>query len=339
MPSLCFPQLQRIVAILLVLCSVKSLPLDFEVKTLTGRNKAIRMSSLTPRPMSMAALGDDAEAGASPSQPSLGMFLRVVPSEAPAGLTHHTANLQAALRLARAMGRVLILPRWHLDGLHNHGRGIMSDLSMYYNLSVLKPWAQMTNEVLPAVRNVQELSLAFIVRQMPIYQRYQATSKLYPWSRSWPPLLKDHHSAPLIRLASDILANITSRSDLVAVHIRRGDKLSITAAATTPQSVHDAVLRAATISGVILRHVWLATNDEDPLYLDALLSPDLWKSSRFKAFSMRSFKSLSMLSLDDNFAAFCVERVIIAKARVRVSTFKVDSAFYTTSLSNISGWQ
>lgn len=130
----------------------------------------------------------------------------------------------------------------------------------------------------------------------------------------------------LVQMAEAMAARIPANA--AWVHVRRGDRLNQTAAATTPENIRRILQKTAPET----RAVYVATNEADGGFFAPL-------AEHYRLFRMADFESFNALGMEDNYKLFLVEQAFGGLFPVRISTFKTGGNHFHSSLCELPGWQ
>ena len=254
-----------------------------------------------------------------------------------AGISHQLSNLQAMLKEACLCGRRLLLPRFHLAGHHNCGRGLRSTLAEYYEMGSARVAGErvevvesvaMGGGVIPVVpagedlRGRPEPVLCKDVSRLGLVR--VALQKVYP---GFTALRAEVDIHPALRAVAERAAGwITPQA--VWVHVRRGDLRHRTARATAPENIRRVVATVAPEA----RALYIATNEPAPGFFDPL-------RAHYEVAGLREFPEFRQLAQEDNYRLFLVEQVFSRFFPVRISTFRTPGDWFHAALCEARGWQ
>lgn len=255
-----------------------------------------------------------------------------------AGISHQKSNLTAMLKEAAICGRDLLVPKFRLAGSHNHGRTVVTQMAEYFDFSkvtvegkpvgILLSVPASFSDTAVCVRSNEPLNgraEGMIAKEMkgvglvrlPLESTYAGFSKMSVEIPTHP---------SLVRMAEAMAARIPANA--AWVHVRRGDRLNQTAAATTPENIRRVLQKTAPDT----RAVYVATNETDGCFFAPL-------AEHYRLFRMEDFEPFKALGMEDNYKLFLVEQAFGALFPVRISTFKTGGNHFHGSLCELPGWQ
>ena len=236
-----------------------------------------------------------------------------------AGLSHHLSNLYSFLNLSKQLGKIPILPKFYLTGLHNNNKEIRADFTKYLEIpsNILKE--------LPKDVHKNDIEIYLPKNKLIRFDNYYIKNnpKKYYTKFIW--------NKNIYKKAQNVLENL--ETPIVCMHIRRGDMIKV-----KKKLIHDTSIN--NILGVLnkikkekkFKTVYIMTNEKDKKYFDIL-------KRKFNIKLFEDFPELKRIENDDNYELFCIEKCILELSDIRVSTFKTDNIYYQYYLSNESGFQ
>lgn len=261
--------------------------------------------------------------------------LVVLNLEAFAGLSHQTSNLTALLQLALHLNARLVVPHFGLSGFHDKGRTRKSQLREYYDF-------QASRAVRVADGSSVPLDVAFgagdapkllldcggcppggLVRKLP---QVEPVVRQAEWriELSW---------AKELRALGEAIAPLFGKA-YACVHVRRTDRITSARydSDTSPPNILATLDRLELPSGCA---VYIMTDESQRSFFDGLKS-----APNYRCFLKHDIELLHQLGQVDNYKLFAVEKVLMEKARWRVSTFKTESTLsYAAYLHDAAGVQ
>lgn len=238
-----------------------------------------------------------------------------------AGLSHLRSNLNTILKEAYFNNKILIIPDFNLSALHNNNKKITSNLSKYYDYSRLK----INNKKYKVILDSSDIdnSLVEIIKltnQLSNHDKriFHSKKKLeidLPFNKN------------IINTAQTVIDKLNK---YICIHIRRGDMLRFKKNLNNDTS-------SKNIINILNKYKWkdniyIMTNEKNLSIFDELKSkyPN-------QVYFYQDFNNLR--KINDNYYLFCIEKVIMNNANVKISTFKTNNSFYDDYLSNQSGFQ
>ena len=255
-----------------------------------------------------------------------------------AGISHQKSNLTAMIREASLSGRELLVPHFHLAASHNDGRALVSQLDEYFDFNRTQAAGQpfRLHTSVPANTAKDARSVArheslmgrteeVIAKEMKgVSLVRKPLEPIYKGFGSLPVEIPTHPA--IVRIAQSAAARIPG--DAAWVHVRRGDRLERTAAATSPENIRRVI--EAVSPGT--RTIYLATNERDPGVFRPL-------ESHYQVLYPEDFEAFRELRAEDNYRLFLAEQSFGSWFPIRISTFKVPGSYFHGSLCGIAGWQ
>ena len=265
-------------------------------------------------------------------------FLTYTGFQASVGISHQKSNLTAMLKEAALSGRELIVPHFHLTGAHNRGRPLVSQLAEYFDFSqaavagISVPISTCALREGAAAATRVAMSESLIGRTEKLIVKDAAGEGLlrlpleavYRGFAALPVRLPTHPA--LTGLAAALALEIPAHA--AWVHVRRGDALDRTAAATSPENIRRVLQAAAPATEAI----YLATDERQPGFFAPL-------AAFYRVMLMEDFPAFQSLGLADNYKIFLAEQAFGAFFPTRISTFRTTGGYFQGWLCDLPGWQ
>ena len=249
------------------------------------------------------------------------------------GITHHRSNLEVFLRYCKFNNYTPVLPVWNLAAGHNRRRHISSNFTDYFDFSTLQIGGEpfrvlLTEDEIPegARERGQVLSLPSSHNLL----RLQEPFNQLPRVASGLPVTFDY-SSTLISVANQVIDEMVGRAGnpFASVHARRGDKLRFVPSLDNSTSALniDAVLSEVADCP---RDVYVMTNDWSEHYMDSFNELNNNSGKKERHYHLyRDFELLKRENERDNYALFLIEKIMMDRAAVRISTFKTKNPQYS----------
>lgn len=244
--------------------------------------------------------------------------LKIDLSNISAGLSHQTSNLHILIKYCFQNKLKLCKPIFNLDGKHNSGKKIISDLSEYYDFDKLTvngfPYKLLdgTDLEITIPKKIYKYGL---VRLDPMFS--SVSNKI---------TVNLPYNSDITNIAKSIVQTIGDH--YICVHVRRGDK--IVNEQIDKDTSSDNIVKCIAENSDI-KTVYIMTNRVNEI-------KDLKNEKDYKFMFFTDFDALN--SISDNYYLFCVENEIMRLANTRVSTFNTGSnKYYNFYLTNTPGWQ
>ena len=116
----------------------------------------------------------------------------------------------------------------------------------------------------------------------------------------------------------------------MCIHIRRGDMLKLKKNLSYDTNANSVIKKIKKYNWKY--NIYIMTNEKDLRIYDPII-----KKYKNKVYFYKDFNILN--TIQDNYYLFCIEKVIMKHANIKISTFKTKGIFYNDYLSNIKGWQ
>jgi len=264
------------------------------------------------------------------------------------GLGHQLGNLEALVREAALLGRVPVAPVVTLAGKHNGGVPLRSDPSPYVDLDRVRV-RRSDGASAESIRLAREAPAADaplrISHRHRVSPEENARHRVIVrdvsggwsglWARRRPSLPREGglsvewSPAPSVASLAERVAD--ELGSFAAVHVRAGDRRwhHPTLWYWTHPRIIRRTLRKVLPPGTRL---YLLADDLRPSYLK-LLRDDY---TLLRYHDVEALRELPSPPDPDNFLLYAVEREVMARAEIRIPTFRVPG--HAHSLSPIPGW-
>ena len=239
------------------------------------------------------------------------------------------------LKKAALSGRELIVPHFHLTGAHNRGRPLVSQLAEYFDFSQ----AAVAGVAVPISTSHSREGGTGVARSENIIGRTERLIvkdaggagllrvPLEALYRSFAELRVQLPTHPaLIGIAAAIAPHLPAHA--AWVHVRRGDVLDRTAAATSPENIRRVLQSVAPAAQAI----YLATDERQPDFFAPL-------AAFYRVMLMEDLPAFRSLALEDNYKLFLAEQAFGAFFPTRISTFRTTGGYFQGWLCDLPGWQ
>ena len=247
----------------------------------------------------------------------------------PGGLTHQRSNLKVYLLYARKMGLVPVLPKWRLAGVHvKSKKDFLSNLSEYNDLSSIRiggePFRVLysEDEIPPEAREQKR-----VIRIPRLQCTLIRKCKPFIGVLDNPLSFEMKQAKHIVALGEQIAKKLGT---FTCVHSRRGDRLTLNPSleqSTTAKNIADTLDRIPNCP----KTVYIMTNDNSPNYTQSLRN--------IPGHTVKLASDFPELKeIEDNYTLFAVEKVIMDRAKTRVSTFNT-SPYYASFLDHNFGRQ
>ena len=252
-----------------------------------------------------------------------------------AGISHQKSNLTAMLKEAALSERTLLVPHLHLIGTHNHGRPLVSQLAEYFNftrvtvagnsVAISTSSSREEGTCVSCGENIVGRKEKLIVKdaggagllRVPLEAVYRGFVAL--------PVQLPTHPA-LTGIAAALAAHVPTHA--AWVHVRRGDVLDRTGAATSPENIRRVLQAAAPATEAI----YLATDERQPGFFAPL-------ATFYRVLLMEDFPAFRSLAAENNYKLFLAEQALGALFPTRISTFRTTGDYFHGWLCDLPGWQ
>lgn len=255
-------------------------------------------------------------------------YLKVDMGEIEGGLSHQIFNLFTLLKYCYINDYILIVPMLKLDGRHNNGKEIYSNLSEYIDYSSLKLVDSKANNFLKVCLNESEIEKEQIIclDNIKCENKILETNNLFAESKKVEGYFNFKYNKKIINYANSISEFL---KEYTCVHVRRTDRLYNNEQLALDTSV-DKVLQK--IDKCECKNVYIMTDEKVEFFHK--LKSNVYYNIHF----YNDFEELRKIKIKDNYMLFCIENVIMNNAKKRVSTFKINNTFFNYYLSEQLGW-
>lgn len=239
---------------------------------------------------------------------------------ASAGLSHQTSNLKYAIKEAYYSNKILVIPKFNLNGKHNNGIEIVSNLSKYYDYNKLKVNGKKYYvELDQNVKNIEKINIKknlFRIDSNIKHSQKNLDIDL-PYNKN------------IIDISNDISSQL---GKFICIHIRRGDMLHLKKNLDNDTGSQNILPKLKKYKNHF-DNIYIMTNEKNlNMYNDLR---NLYKN---RLFFKDDFPKLN--KIQDNYYLFCIENCIMDNANIKISTFKTDKKnYYNDYLSEEKGYQ
>lgn len=244
-----------------------------------------------------------------------------------AGISHQKSNLNYLFKEAYGLNKILIIPKFHLTSTHNNNKKLESNLSKYYDYEKLK----VNDEKFPVILDNSEIDKS-LVQTIDLSNSKYGLVRLNPKLQHIKKEIKielPYH--PKILKEAQIIQSMLGK--YLCLHIRRGDMLNMKPNLKKDTSIENIKEKLRKYEEQV-KNIYIMTNEQNTNYLSQLkkINPQ-----KIKLYS--DYPVLDKIQKEDNYYLFCIEKIIMEKANLKISTFKTPNSNYIDNLSNLTGWQ
>ena len=241
-----------------------------------------------------------------------------------AGLSHQIANLNVLIHYCYQHKYILILPIFKLEGYHNNGKDILTNLSNYIDFKTL-----IVNhnrfELIMDKDSIDNKDIIHIEAKMYIHgnllndDMFKNIDRCVPIDFSY-----NENILTISKQISNILGNY------LCIHVRRTDK--VTTEQINKDTSPDNILKI--MRKYDNKNVYIMTNEVISFF------DKLKEQKDYNIYYFSDFDILKKVKEEDNYMLFCIENEICDLANKRISTFKTPYVEkYIDYLTEEPGWQ
>lgn len=252
-----------------------------------------------------------------------------------AGLKHQSFNLKTLISEAFLTNRIPVISPVSLYGKHNFNKPLESNLSQYFDLENIFLNGQRQQV---AYSESIELDAFNIKPEDPIPTDEPFVEKVFPQDEgcSWKFVSSpfDIYYSVVLKYQNEIYQKADQLTEILGndyacVHVRRGDVLKLFSKKwplfldTRPKNILKVLSKNASP-----KNVYIMSNEKPGFFK--------FPSTPYRIFLANDFPEIDAIRHIDNYRLFCIESVIMEKAKLRISTFKDNNPLYHDSLSSVS---
>tara|TARA_Y100000816_G_scaffold291922_1_gene284984 strand:- start:2982 stop:3731 length:750 start_codon:yes stop_codon:yes gene_type:complete len=243
-------------------------------------------------------------------------YFKVEMIHLPRGLLHCKDNYESLIKYCYKNKLNLIKPIFRLEGKHNNKKFIACDLSKYFDLENIT----VNDEIF--VLHDDDDNIDYTIK----FKKGRNTCGYFPNDKKFCNLKNIKVNIPYSKNIISIGLNICKclGDNYTCLHVRRGDK--------TNNKVVDIATKKKNIENVLNKYstntIYVMTNRVNELL-------ELNKNELYKIYFNIDFEELKNIGSDDNYYLFCIEKIIMDNAMVKISTFKIPGNYYNASLTEI----
>jgi hypothetical protein len=234
----------------------------------------------------------------------------------PRGLLHCKDNYESLIRYSYYNNLNLIKPLFKLHGKHNNNKFIICDLSKYFDLDNIT-----VNDEKFLLYNDND-NIDYNIK----FKKGVNTCGYFPCDKRFSNLKNINVNIPYSKNIISIGENVCKYLgyNYTCLHVRRGDKVQNKTInnATKKENIEKVLNKYST------NIIYIMTNRVNELL-------ELKKNDLYKIYFNIDFEELKNIESDDNYYLFCIEKIIMDNATIKISTFKVPGNYYNTSLTKI----
>lgn len=244
------------------------------------------------------------------------------------GLSHQKSNFNVLLKYSYLNDFILLSPNFLLDSIHNNNKLKITNFSEYFNLDDVK----INNKKLEIISNYKKIENILkkdkdnveIINGKNLPMLFKNNSRFKNLKNV---NIKMDYNKNLFDIANFIIKKL---GKYTCVHVRRGDRMGNDKYHNKATSSDNIILKLKEIKSP--KNVYIMTDEKKDNHFFKI-------NYYYNLYLHSDFQILKNIKKKDNYKLFCIENIIMNKASIKISTFKVKSKKYDSYLYEKSGWQ